>query len=239
MRHAVKEDLTDELTIEDKPRIIQFGFFTKIMKQHWKSGISIVLIFGLLLLIVSPSGGFTGYKAETTLYTPASTRRKVDNRIYVISNNLSQLNNMVELIQSQVYRDAIAQETGIDNLRKIGSFTVERIDNTDLISIVSSASSKENAEKLCNAVVAVMTEQLGKKVSINDMVSVDSIKSYSVTTPSTLLSSFIKGCLAGAVIWFVYVLMKSFTDRKFRSAGEVEDDLQLPVFTVLPSVDRR
>lgn len=225
--------------IEDEPEPINAMRFVRLFFKQWKILVVLMAVCGLGWGILHPGTSSTTYGAKCTVYIPSYTSKTVNGKQVVQTNNLSQVKNALGLIQSKVYRDNIAQELGTDNVGSYGSYSVSQRPDTELITINVSSRSTDDAKKLCQAVFDVFSKQIGKQLSINDMLLVDPISPYSNITATSTITSIIKGAFGGVVLYGLYSLYLFFSDRRLHSKEEVEEYLQVPVLCILPDEDHK
>lgn len=231
------EEIIPEESIEDEPERIDLLKFLKIYFREWKLLLICMAVCGALMGILRPGTSSTVHGASVTLYVPPYVYREVDGKQIRSSNSVSQIQNALGLIQSKVYRDLVAQELGADSLSGYGGYTVSRQKDTELITIRATGPNQEKAMELCSAVQTVFAEQVGKEVSINDMLEVDPVTPFSNVTATSTMRSVLVGSLMGAAFYTVYAAIKYFTDRTLSTKEEVEEYLDLPVLAVFPLID--
>ena len=229
----------DEIeVIEDEPDRIDLLHFIHLFLKHWKVLAILMAVCGVLMGILRPGTSSTVIGARSSLYIPPTVYRTENGIRRPVSNNVSQIENALGLITSKVYRDEIAAELGTGSVSDYGSYSVTRQKDTQLITVDATSSSTERAEQLCEAVIDVLKNSVGKTVFINDMLEVDPIKGYSNITVTSTLTSVIKGALIGLVLDCVYAAYKYLTDRTFHSKQEAEEYLEVPVLCVLPELKK-
>ena len=240
----MKEDFNDisqidEAEIEDKPWTLDLSLVIRIVKKSFVLGLCCMLIGGILTTVLRREKSTVQSLAQATLYVPPYTSRQQGNRIFVISNNLGQIENMINLLPTKKYQDIIASKLGVASVSEVGQYWVTREKDTELLTINARAENVEKAEQLCGAVLEVMKTDIGRAVSINDTVMVDSIRGKTVVNASSQIKLFIHGMEYGVVLYFVYLGFKVLTDRRFHTKKEVEEYLELPVLCVLPQMKKK
>lgn len=223
--------------IEDEPEQIDIIKLLKVFFRYWKLLIICMVIGGSLMGLLRPGTSSTVYGARATLYIPPYTDQEIDGRRRYISNNTSQIRNALGLIKSKVYQDLIAEELGAESLYSYGNYSVSRTEDTELIVITAYASNTEKAEELCRAVEKVFTDQVGLQVSINSMIEVDPVRSFTNITTTSTLRSILIGAIGGAILYTIFIIVRYFTDRTIGDKSEAEEYLGVPVLAVFPYIE--
>lgn len=224
----------NSVEIEDPPYPIPFRrYFEWIKKKFW-IGCTWILVCAGVMGLRSPASSSTNYEAQSTLFIPSTFAERVGNRRYIISNNLSQIPNMIGLIQTKLYRDQVYEILKDKDPEAEGSFYVFQTQGTELLTISAYAFSEEAARLLCESVAEVLLEQVGPEVSINGIMTVDSVHVLKHQTVVTMMDGMIKGAEFGILSFLVVCCLSAGKNPHFSSKEEVEGDLEIPVLAVIP-----
>lgn len=230
-------ELLSEEEIEDEPEKIDLIRFFHQFLRHWKVMLVLMLGCGVIWGVLHPGTSSTTYGARCTFYVPPLITKEVDGKKQVIGNSVMQLGNALGLIQSKIFRDQIAAELGVENTSQVGSYSVRRAEDTELVTITTSSSDMEKAQQLCQAVLDVFQNQAAKRVSINEILVVDPVTGFSNVTVTSTRNSVIKGAMGGFILYCGYALIDFWKDRTLHSRQEAEEYFGLPVLCVLPEFE--
>lgn len=233
-------DENDEIleeVIEDEPEQIDLARFFRTYFRSWKLLVLAMVVCGALMGYFRPGTTSTVQGATVTLYVPPYVYKEIDGREVRISNSTAQISNALGLIQSKVYRDLIAEKLGADSLADYGSYSITRQKDTEIIRIRTVGRDQEKAMEFCSAVEEVLRDQVGREVSINEMLEVDPVTPYTNATATSTMKSVLKGALIGAGLYTVYAAVQYFRDRTLSTKEEAEQYLGMPVMAVFPVID--
>ena len=212
-----------------------------IIRRRW---IAIVAF-----LVVGTAGGFIWSRVETPMFTSTGTmlvsydgNTSVSTE-YTFSNYISA--TYVKIIKEDLVMNKVAEKTKI-SANTLKSHT--SVSNASLLIDVSyTDSDKSRAKEVAQIIidttqeVANTTETVGGVEKPVYHLLYDNLKVFSAASEGKRVSHTLRdiaiGVGAGAVVAFVYVVLKELLDNKFRSSDDVERLLNLPVLAGIPEYE--
>lgn len=157
-----------------------------------------------------------------------------------VSTNRTLLNNAIALMTRENIMVQAAEEIGSMTPEAIQeTLTVEPVTGTELISVTSTTAdprlSKQIVESTVSAFIATMQENL----NLNNITVVDQPKLNfeSVSTPISVY--MLQGAAVGLVVDAVYIFLRVVLDKRLKTKEEAENYLGIPVFVVLPDLEKK
>lgn len=178
------------------------------------------------------------YKSTTSLVlvNEASNNTTITQNDILLNNNLVQTYSEIiksRKVLSQVVRNLDLEES-VEMLSN--STNVSAVTNTQLIKIVVSHSSNQQAKKIANEIAEVFVEEVQKIYNIQNISIVDKAQAatnpYNVSVVKQNIIYLLFGMIAGVGITF----MIYYFDTSVKDAKTVEEKLNLTVLGVVPKV---
>lgn len=178
------------------------------------------------------------YKSTTSLVlvNEASNNTTITQNDILLNNNLVQTYSEIiksRKVLSQVVRNLDLEES-VEMLSN--STNVSAVTNTQLIKIVVSHSSNQQAKKIANEIAEVFVEEIQKIYKIQNISIVDKAQAatnpYNVSVVKQNIIYLLFGMIAGVGITF----MIYYFDTSVKDAKTVEEKLNLTVLGVVPKV---
>jgi len=178
------------------------------------------------------------YKSTTSLVlvNETSANTTITQNDILLNNNLVQTYSEIiksRKVLSQVVRNLDLEET-VEMLSD--STSVSAVTNTQLIKIVVSHESNQQAKKIANEIAEVFVEEVQKIYNIQNISIVDKAQAamhpYNVSVVKQNIIYILLGMIAGVGITF----MIYYFDTSVKDAKTVEEKLNLTVLGVVPKV---
>lgn len=228
-----KKENSIEGTIE-----IDFVRFIEDAKIHYKMLIFIV-IFALFLgmaFTVTKKRMYSSSATMAVMYVDSNTENN-NNVNYAFSSNI--VNTFVLFLSENIVLDKVSEETEIpvETLKSNLSVTSKDL----IISLSYKDADPCIAHDVLNIIMETAIEiadeknNSGKPVysMLNGSLKVFSSASEAKPIPvfkRNMIIAFVCGC----VVAVAYLFLLQLSDRKYRDAMEIEEDIQLPVFASIP-----
>lgn len=179
------------------------------------------------------------YESSATIFLTPKFDEEGDLDQSSISTNRTLLNNAIALLSRDNIMTQVAESVGTmtpDQIKQ--TLTVEAVSGTELISITSVTGDPQLSKQIVDSTVSAFISTMQSNLNLNNITVVDQPK-LNFESVSTPLPVFIlQGAGLGLVLDAVFVLLYMLLDKKLRSKEEAESYLNLPVFVVLPDIDR-
>ena len=207
-------------------------------------------ILVVIILIVGCSGGYGFYQntknvplyssSSTIFLTPKFDRKTGNLDQQSINNNRTLLNNAIALMTRENIMNQVSKRIGGMDPEKISkSLTVEAVEGTELISVTSQTADPKLSKSIVENTVDVFIVSMKEKLNLSNIEIVDRAKVSEKSNPSKLGLYLFQGAGIGLLLACVYVFIRVVTDKRLKSKEEVEAYLQIPVFCVLPVINKK
>lgn len=209
----------------------------------WQKKIPVIIVtavftlFGFLLssFIIRPT-----YSASADMLV-TNTKASVSETITI--NDINAASDLVDtysvILKSHTLLDQVIQElsltTSYEQLSK--DINVSSVNKTQVMHITVDAASSDNALRIVQKVVELAPTAIENAISSGSVKTVDqpwtSGKPVSPSVPKdTLLFAF-----CGLALSVIVVLVREFTNNKFKTEKDVQSVLNLPVLGIIPFED--
>lgn len=206
------------------------------------------LILFLIIIIVCALGYGFGrsyldppkYASSATIFLTPSFNEKGDLDQTSVSTNRTLLNNAIALMTRENILSQVAETVGNMTPEEIRTtLQVEPVAGTELISITSETTDPQLSKTIVDATVSVFIATMQENLNLNNITIVDQPK-LNFESVSTPLAVYIgQGAAVGALIDALLCAAWILFDKRLKSKEEAEKYLGIPVFAVLPDLDRK
>ena len=184
--------------------------------------IAMIIGFGISLLHANPN-----YICTTTISIVP---------IQGTNSNLQNINNYMEILQSDEIKNLVIKDVGIDSLEELNeALTIDNPENTSLIQISANTGNKKMSTDIINKLIsnfeAETEETLGVTVDTITNLAINEVRS-SFTIPKMVCLGFVSGFFISCLFFIV----KYFFSGYFHTLNQVESYLALPVLVKIPYI---
>lgn len=157
-----------------------------------------------------------------------------------ISTNRTLLNNAIALMTRENIMVQAAEEIGTMTPEAIQqTLTVEPVSGTELISVTSTTADPQLSKQIVESTVSAFIATMQENLNLNNITVVDQPKLNfeSVSTPISVY--MLQGAAVGLIIDAVYIFLRVVLDKRLKTKEEAENYLGIPVFVVLPDLEKK
>lgn len=157
-----------------------------------------------------------------------------------ISTNRTLLNNAIALMTRENIMVQAAEEIGTMTPEAIQqTLTVEPVSGTELISVTSTTADPQLSKQIVESTVSAFIATMQENLNLNNITVVDQPKLNfeSVSTPISVY--MLQGAAVGLIIDAVYIFLRIVLDKRLKTKEEAENYLGIPVFVVLPDLEKK
>lgn len=217
--------------------------YLRVIRAHWVGVLLIVLV------AVGAAGAYTlsqpkVYAADAGGFVTAG--QAADSGLAQLNDSLakSRAASYVDIASSRAVADRVIDELSLDTTASalIGSITVEQPVDTVLINITARSASPAEAQRLADAWVRALSQQVSALEDPTDsgqagVLGVEPVEAAAL--PSTPVSprpalNLALGGILGLLLGVGYAVVRSIVDRRLRSPEDVERRFGVPIIGRLP-----
>lgn len=157
-----------------------------------------------------------------------------------VSTNRTLLNNAIALMTRENIMVQAAEEIGTMTPEAIQeTLTVEPVSGTELISVTSTTEDPQLSKQIVESTVSAFITTMQENLNLNNITVVDQPKLNfeSVSTPISVY--MLQGAVVGLIVDSVYIFLRVVLDKRLKTKEEAENYLGIPVFAVLPDLEKK
>lgn len=157
-----------------------------------------------------------------------------------VTTNRTLLNNAIALMTRENIMVQAAEEIGSMTPEAIQkTLTVEPVSGTELISVTSTTADPQLSKQIVEATVSAFISTMQENLNLNNITVVDQPKLNfeSVSTPISVY--LLQGAMVGLLVDAVYIFLRVVLDKRLKTKEEAENYLGIPVFVVLPDLEKK
>lgn len=213
----------------------------------WRKKISIIVIVAISIIIgCIYTNNYTTplYRSSATIIlgkiSSTVTGKTLDENITISESDLALNSNLIltysELIKSrsvmQEVKNNLDSDISVEGL--VGSVSVARVNNSDLLSISASNANPELAKDIVTEVVKIFSENVKEIYKIDNVFVIDTPTIS--TAPYNINHAKDVGIFAcvGIFVAFAYVFLYTFLDNTVKSATDIENFLGIKTLITIP-----
>ena len=157
-----------------------------------------------------------------------------------VTTNRTLLNNAIALMTRENIMVQAAEDIGTMTPEAIQkTLTVAPVSGTELISVTSVTADPQLSKQIVESTMSAFITTMQENLNLNNITVVDQPKLdfESVSTP--LYVYILQGAAAGLIIDAVYVFLRVLLDKRLKTKEEAEKYLGIPVFVILPDLEKK
>ncbi len=222
----------------------------KELFAYFKARILLILIIILMVLLC---GSIYSLFLKVPLYKSTSSIVLVNDSGEASSNNNTsynqtdaQLNKSLVDTYSEIVKSRRIAEPVIKNLslnysvsELLSEVKVTTTTNTEIIKISVIDKDKGLAADIANEIVKVLGEEIKTIYKLQNVSVIDKAVEADYPDNINYIKEFIIYVLAGIVLSCAIIFIVYYFDTTIKSAEEIENNLGLPVFGIVPEVKRK
>ena len=213
----------------------------------WRKKISIIVIVAISIIIgCIYTKNYTTplYRSSATIIlgkiSSTVTGKTLDENITISESDLALNSNLIltysELIKSRSVMAEVKKnlDSDISVEGLVGSVSVARVNNSDLLSISASNANPELAKEIVTEVVKIFSENVKEIYKIDNVFVIDTPTVSSA--PYNINHAKDVGIFAcvGVFVAFAYVFLYTFLDNTVKSATDIENFLGIKTLITIP-----
>lgn len=180
------------------------------------------------------------YASSATIFLTPKFDEEGDLDQSSVTTNRTLLNNAIALMTRENIVVQVAEEIGSmtpDAIRD--TLNVEAVSGTELISVTATTTDPQLSKQIVDSTVSAFIATMQENLNLNNITVVDQPKLNfeSVSTPITVY--ILQGAAVGLLIDAVYVFLRVLFDKRLKTKEEAEKYLGIPVFVVLPDLEKK
>lgn len=236
-RDRFKSSQTDRVI---KEKTFDITEIWRIIRKH--------LFMYLVVILVCAMGYGIGrsyfdppkYASNATIFLTPKFDSKGDLDQTSVSTNRTLLNNAIALMTRENIMAKVAENIGNmtpDEIRE--TLRVSAVEGTELISINATTTDPQLSKTIVDSTISVFISTMQENLNLNNITVVDQPKLnfQSVSTPITVYMA--QGAAVGALLDAVQITFVLLFDKRLKTKEEAERYLEIPVFVVLPDLEKK
>ena len=211
---------------------IKFYDYIHLLKKRWWIIVLLTLIFASLMGYRTYSSYVPVYQTSTTfLMHYKNTDSMTSSRDYSVGSNV--ILNFTGMLKSESLRSEIREALDSQDL---GSISISEGDGS-IIRLSVSHSDSQMAVEVANVTAEVLMKMVKRMMSDINLSVLDEAQSAYITSGMALNRSILIGAMIGVVLSIGIILLLEVLDTTFKTPGEIEAELNLPIMGVIPDTE--
>ena len=202
--------------------------------------LGLIVGFGAIFGFVQNSKDVPMYASTATIFlTPEFDKETGNLDQQSVNTNRTLLNNAIALMSRENIMSQVSENIGGIAPNDIAdTLTIQAVEGTELISITSQTPDPKLSKNIVENTVNVFIDSMKENLNLSNIEIVDRPKLNYESNPSKLGLYLFQGAGIGFLLACVYIFIRVTTDKRLKSKEEVESYLQIPVFCVLPDLEK-
>ena len=208
----------------------------------------IVMIMAITLAVVAMGCVYSTflktpmYKSTSTILlvsddgTTGTTTTQSD-----VQLNKSLVSTYSELVKSRTVLKTVIENLSLDyEVNELSDkITVSNVSNTEIIKISVEDSNNKNASVIANELVKVFGEEIKNHYKLQNVSVVDKAEPAKTAYNINFLKDGVIYMIIGIVLSLGIVFVIFYFDTTIKSAEEVENKLGLPIYGIVPKINKK
>lgn len=215
---------------------VDFTKIWEIIKQNWKLLVLLPITFLLISIVYTFFIASPKYEASTQVLVNEKEKDK-DMMAQQVQSNIQLVNTYSEIIKSPRILDKVAKEHkkfSPSQLNKMVSVNTEA--QSQILNLNVKANSKKEAEQLTNDVAKVFKKQIPVIMNVDNVNVLSSADGTATKVSPNTIVNLIGSLLLGLIIATIIIAIKQIFDKRIKTEGDVEKELEIPVLGSIPKI---
>lgn len=223
-----------------RERSFDYTEILRIIRKH--------LILFITIIVISACGYGFGrsylnppeYESTATIFLTPKFDSKGELDQNSVTTNRTLLNNAIALMTRENIMAQVSQTIGDmtpDEIRK--TLNVTDISGTELISIQSVTTDPQLSKTIVDSTVSVFISTMKENLNLDNITIVDQPKLNFESVSTSLAVYMLQGAGIGLLVDAALVCLWLFFDKRLKTKEEAEHYLGIPVFSVLPDLEKK
>lgn len=215
----------------------EFGFFDilNMMKKRWKTFVVVTAVIMALASAYSVFTKHTTYTAVVNVLIGQSTSiTENTDPTQIATLRVREMNTIVKMAETSDVSALAAKNMGVEGSTLEGTTKVALVADSDLVTVTTTGSSKEETEKVANAMANALTQRVKEQLGIDNS-QVIGTATATATSTSGLKMNLVIAFVMGILISFLWVFFKEMTNPAIRNVEELKKKVgNLPILVAIP-----
>lgn len=223
-----------------EPEILKFEDILKGCIKRWKSIAVFTIAITILAAIVS------GVSSDVITYqgnfkTLIRSDVVISNNGTAVKKEPNLIQNIIELMKTRNFAENAIKRTDlkITPQQVLGNLTLVNIEKSDFVQVKYASEDKEETKKV---ITAIRDELLDVAKGYNEDATVSIEENVGVTEKKDIRNNkmlIVIGFIAGLGLAFVVAFVLECINKTFKTRGEVERELKLPIVADIPKIIKK
>lgn len=222
-----------------EPEILKFEDILKGCIKRWKSIAVFTIAITILATVVSSvSNEVITYQGNFKTLIRSDVSISDNGTIVKKEPNLIQ--NIIELIKTRNFAENALKRTDLDITPQqvLGNLTLVNIEKSDFVQIKYASEDKEETKKVITAIrdeLLDVADEYNEDATVSVEENVGIIEKTDIRNNKMLI---VIGFIGGLGLGFVVAFVLECINKTFKTRGEVERELKLPIVADIPKINK-
>lgn len=222
-----------------EPEILKFEDILKGCIKRWKSIAVFTIAITILAAIVSSvSNEVITYQGN--FKTLIRSDVVISDNGTVVKKEPNLIQNIIELIKTRNFAENALKRTDLDITPQqiLGNLTLVNIEKSDFVQIKYASEDEEETKKV---ITAIRDELLDVAEEYNEDATVSIEENVGITEKADIRNNkmlVVIGFIGGLGLGFVVAFVLECINKTFKTRGEVERELKLPIVADIPKISK-